>query len=194
MSEAPPADLILAAIERAQLHHGTGRPGVLFRHIVEHLGLTPGAWITRQVRPAVERLAADGLTESSRSKGHVYWALTASGRKRLGRVRRTGRLPALPESPQHRHWREGRETAVGQIAALREDLRHKLETAMAKLDADQDAKSDEIIADGAQLREAYWRLGAATYCLREWAEPNDGRADSEDYVRRGRRNLGAWAS
>jgi hypothetical protein len=193
MSEAPPADLILAAIERAARHHYPDRPGVLFGHIIEHLGLRRGAGTTRRVRPEVERLGVEGLAEQARFKGLVYWALTARGRRRLGQVRRAGRLPELPESPQHWHWRVGRDTAAKQIASLRADLRQKLDAVTTKLDGDQNFTSDEIIAEGAQLREACWRLGAATYCLHEWAEPDDASADLPELAERGKRNALLWA-
>jgi hypothetical protein len=193
MPDALPDDLILAAIERAERHRTPDRPGVPFWHVVEHLGLRRGAGTTRRVRPEVERLGAEGLAEQTRLKGLVHWALTARGRRRLGRLRRAGRLPELPESPQHWHWRAGRDTAAEQIASLRADLRQKLDAAAASLDRDQDCTSDEIIAVGDQLREACWRLGAATYCLHEWAEPDDVSADLPELAERGKRNTLLWA-
>jgi hypothetical protein len=62
-----------------------------------------------------------------------------------------------------------------------------------------------------RLRLSARRLGSATYCLREWAEPDDGVADLDEYVegddqwlgreerqrrrtlRAGRRNTRLWS-
>jgi hypothetical protein len=60
-----------------------------------------------------------------------------------------------------------------------------------------------------RLRTAAWRLGSATYCLWQWSEPTDDRADIDDHTmlgdelgdderahcrqrRTGRRNTGLW--
>ena len=56
---------------------------------------------------------------------------------RCARLRRAGRVPPLPESPQHRAWRNARTAArTGDRALPRDELRERLERARALLDAD----------------------------------------------------------
>jgi hypothetical protein len=33
-----------------------------------------------------------------------------------------------------------------------------------------------------RLRKVAWRLGSATYCLLQWSEPTDNRADIDDHT------------
>ena len=106
--ELPSNDLILAAIERAICHQGHDRPGESLSSIKQHLGLPHNGWTTLKLRPKLEELEAAGLIGKSRRHSVDVWGLTAKGRKRLTAV--GGRL-TLPESPQHRRWREARDTA-----------------------------------------------------------------------------------
>jgi hypothetical protein len=66
--------LLLAAIERAQLHSRREASGVRLATIAEHLGFAPGSWTTRRLRPQLETLAAADLIVSSRRHGAVVWA------------------------------------------------------------------------------------------------------------------------
>jgi hypothetical protein len=53
-AELPSPELVLAAIERAQLHHD--RPSVPVGSIKAHLGLPHNGWTTRQLRPTWDSL------------------------------------------------------------------------------------------------------------------------------------------
>jgi len=200
MSTTPiPDAMIVAAIERAALHYG--RPGVPIWVILEHLGLPRR---TRRVRPQISALADTGALATSRSHGVQVWSLTAPGRRQL---RRAGDV-ALPESPQHQAWRAARALAEQEIDRFRSAMADVLAEATALLDGS--GSSDGWFEIANRLRTAAWRLGSATYCLLQWSEPTDDRADIDDHTmagdvvlgdderaryqqrRSGRRNTNLW--
>jgi hypothetical protein len=82
----------------------------------------------------------------------------------------------LPESPQHRVWREARTTAGRRIDGLREQLRESLSEAIALLDGD-DGTSDAYFALRLRIGAQLDGLGVAIHCAKEWSEPDDARAD-----------------
>ena len=95
----------------------------------------------------------------------------------------------MPESPQHRYWREARSAATARIGDVRDELRSALDGAAVLL-ADEDATSDAWYALAAA--RTCKRVGSATHCLREWAEPGDNAADAPSDEHRGRRNYRLW--
>jgi hypothetical protein len=100
-------------------------------------------------------------------------------------------MAALPESPQHRLWRHSRVIAGEQIDGLRRRLLATLDEARTLLDA-AEAPSDEWFKLAPRLEKACWRLASATYCLREWPEPDEDRADVDEGEFRGRRSVWQW--
>jgi hypothetical protein len=96
---------MLAAIHRAELHTGRGKRGVPLMFIKEHLNLPRGSSGKTQLRAQLDRLQTSGLIEHSRRHSTDVWTVTPVGRRRLAAARRAGRAE-LPESPQHRAWRE----------------------------------------------------------------------------------------
>jgi hypothetical protein len=161
----PSKELVLAAIERAELHRmrhddydryrgKPDRPGVLLATIKEHLGLARGGWSTIRLRPTWDELQATGLIEQSRRSGMVAWKLTSTGQAHLDRARLTGDIGALPESPQHRHWREARATATTRIGEFGQKLQAVLGEAAGLLDAHDPADSETWHAIGQRLRPA----------------------------------------
>jgi hypothetical protein len=98
---------------------------------------------------------------------------------------------SLPESPQHRNWREAREAAGERIGSFRDALRALLDEG-ATLLADEATDSEAWVVFGEKVGKACKRLASATYCLREWVEPDDATADIEDNRRLGRRNPRSW--
>jgi hypothetical protein len=200
-------DMVLAAVERAERHRERKDEGVMMSDIAEHLGFVHGSWTTRRLRPQIEAFIAAGLLVRSRRHGVLIWGLTSSGRRRVARVRGS---VVLPESPQHRVWRHARALAAERIDGLRERVRGVLDDATGVLDADG-VCSDAWFTLAERLELACGQLGSATYCLSEWAEPDDGSADVDDrmepgdeqidpdelggvrYRRGGRRNVWKWA-
>jgi hypothetical protein len=200
-------ELVLAAVGRAERHRGREGEGVMMGDIAEHLGFVHGSWTTRRLRPQIEAFIAAGLLVRSRRHGVVVWGLTGSGRRRAARV---GESVVLPESPQHRVWRHARTLAAERIDGVCERASGVLGEAMDALDS-EGVRSDAWFALAERLQSACWQLGSVTYCLSEWAEPDDARADVDDrtepgdgqidpeelggvsYRRSGRRNAWKWA-
>jgi hypothetical protein len=58
--------------------------------------------------------------------------------------------------------------------------------------AASERSSDEWFVLGERLSAACKRVGSATHCLHEWAEPTDAVADVDEHPRRGRRNTYDW--
>lgn len=121
-----------------------------------------------------------GSLEPSRRHGVPVWALTSDGRRRLRRADRAGDVPVLSESPQHRQWREARTLAAQEIERMREVVRVAVDETVRLLDARTARSSDAWFELSERLRRAAWRLGSASYCLHEWAEPSDEVADIDD--------------
>jgi hypothetical protein len=199
-------ELVLAAVERAERHRERQDEGVMMSDIAGHLGFVHGSWTTRRLRPQIEAFIVAGLLVRSRRHGVVVWGLTSSGRSRVEHAR--GSM-VLPESPQHRVWRHARALAAEQIDRVCEQAAGVLEEAMDALDS-EGVRSDAWFALAERLQSACWQLGSVTYCLSEWAEPDDASADVDDrtgpgdeqinpeelggmrYRRSGRRNVWKW--
>ncbi len=185
---------MLAALDRALRHRRRPQnPGVLLSAIKEHLGLSHHGSDTRRLQPVVDALHAAGAIESSVHQGLTLWRLTRAGKQRLAAARRRGLVGQLPESPQHREWRMAREAAMRRIDPLREELETALERTRSLLGAEQ-RDSDVWFAASRELQRACYRLGSATYCLFEWAEPEDTEVDRADERLVGRRDWRSWAS
>jgi DNA-binding transcriptional ArsR family regulator len=201
----PSKELVLAAIERAECHRikhddpalsrsGPDRSGMSLSIIKEHLGLASGGWTTTQLRPTWEELNDAGLIEQARRSGIVVWRLTSTGQKQLDAARQAGAVDALPESPQHRRWREAHALAGERIGELRESLRQVLDEAIELLDTNSASPSDSWFTIGERIKHACWRLGSATHCLHEWLEPDDAHPDIDQppHGQRGRRETHQW--
>lgn len=205
-----PDEMILAAVDRAERHRTHKRPGVPFDIAIEHLGLTPGSWTTRRVRPQFEALEQTGALKRHRRHSIITWELTSAARERLAKARRTGALPELPEAPQHILWRQAHTLAEKQLDETRHTFIDTLTHATALLQAPSRTDSDTWFELAEHLKEACWRLGATTYCLHEWTEPTDEKPDPEtrqmpgdnalpshersrrEYRRIGRRGIKHW--
>lgn len=181
---------ILAAINRAELHDRNQRPDAGRWEIAAHLGFVHNSWTTRRLRPQIDALRSAGRIRNVRRCGIDLVALTATGRRALGKARVAG-LVFLPESPQHRSWRHSRSMAGDRIDGFREALQTSMAELGALLDAEQ-ASSEAWFEFGKRLSAECRRLGSASYCLFEWAEPDDERADVDTVL--GRRNVWGWDS
>jgi hypothetical protein len=179
---------ILAAIDRAEAHDRNQVPDAARWDIAAHLGFVYNSWTTRRLRPQIDALRAAGRIRDVRRLGLDLVALTSTGRRALGKARSTGEV-SLPESPQHRTWRHSRTIASDRIDGFREALRMSLAELGALLDAGQ-TPSDAWFQFGKRLSAECKHLGSATYCLSEWAEPDDVRADVDTVL--GRRNVWGW--
>jgi hypothetical protein len=208
--EQPPSDeLVLAAVERAGRHRAGERLDVPIRSVLEHLDLPRRSSAARHVLVRLNALAADGAVEAGRRHGIATWALTQDGRRRLA-ASPHALAGALPESPQHRAWRQARTTAELELERFRASLAVELDDARRLLDGEAAVASDAWLELAERLARSCRLLGSAAYCLYEWPEPSDDRADvdpglepGEDALpelerarllarRRGRRNISLW--
>jgi hypothetical protein len=179
---------ILAAIDRAEAHDRNQIPDAARWDIAAHLGFVHNSWTSKQLRPQLDALKSAGRICDVRRLGLDLVALTTTGRRALGKARSAGEV-ALPESPQHRVWRHSRTVAGGRIDGFRSALRASMTELSGLLDAGQ-APSDAWFEFGKRLSAECRRLGSATYCLSEWAEPDDASADVDTVL--GRRNVWGW--
>ncbi len=122
------------------------------------------------------------------------WTLTATGARRLAAARRAGQIAKLPESPQHRRWRQAREAAEERYDAFRTLAFVTLEAAENAAEPAKGADSGTWFALGDRVGAAFWLMGSVTYCLRDWPEPDDADADHDDARpgRSARRNFEHW--
>ena len=197
--EAEPGDLrrfepvsdvqVLAAVERAERHQRRENEGVLRSELAEHLGFVHSGWTTRQLRPQLDALRSAGLLGDLRRNGIDLLGLTSAGRRALAKARHAGEAGELPESPQHRKWRHARAAAAERIEWFRQQVRDALDEARRLLDTGQ-GDSDVWFSLAGRLKTECWQLGSATYCLWEWPEPDDARADVDEVL--GRRNVWQW--
>jgi DNA-binding transcriptional regulator PaaX len=209
-AEEPSDELVLAALDRAARHRARDTAAVPVWTIFEHLGISRRSTAARKVRIRLDVMHAAGWIALGRAHGIQTWALTSAGVRHLRRERRAGRVPPLPESPQHQRWRSARITAAQEIGRFERELRALLAETEQMLDVEPSADSDAVFALGERLQRACSRLASASYCLREWAEPADARADLETHLdlaeagldqaeqahrralRAGRRNVRLW--
>ncbi len=189
-AEVIPKELVLAAIERADRHRARDSNDVPIWVITEQLDIPLRSATARGLRSQIDAMQAAGLLERSRRHGVPTWGLTRTGRQRLRRARLAGNLPDLPESPQHRAWRTARTLAAQEIGGFGESLRESLDAACRLLELDSPAGSNALLDLAEQLRHRMWRLASATYCLNEWAEPDDEHADENPG--HGLRNTTLW--
>lgn len=203
------ADLTtLAAVERAERQEHQPPPnddGVYRRQVAKHLGAEWNPGTTRRLLEQLESLESDGFvalgkTPADRSKVK----LTPQGQNRLQRARRekvADALPEmlLPESPQHRTWREAREAAETGFDEFLTRTTAAVQDAETVLMSPAGGGSEELLGIGDRLLREFWRLASATYCLREWPEPDERRPDFDDPTGRAltclppRREVSAWA-
>lgn len=210
-SPEPPSDeLLLAAVERAARHRAKDTPAVPAWAILDHLAIPRRSGPARHVRAGLDALHAAGWLDRSRLHGIPTWELTDSGRRHLLWIQRSGEKPPLPESPQHRAWRNATTAAHQEIDRFCGDLRELIQAANLLLDATPPPPSDAWFMLAERLRRACRLVGSASHCMYEWAEPDDAQADVDDALdpadmklpqseriqrralRAGRRNIGLW--
>jgi len=208
--EAPTDETILAAVRRASLHEATPHGGASLRVLLAHLGIARRSRLARAVRERLAQMEDKGSLSQIRRHGIALWKLTPAGGRRLAAAeKRAGEPPPLPESPQHRAWRNARvaaETEVGRfVADLAADITGA-EAMLAALGRGQGPHSDEWLLLGRRLLGDCRRLGSAWHCLEEWPEPDDARPDRDRpapgepapgdglrALRAGRRNITLWS-
>ena len=194
---------LLTAVERAERHDVGPEKRTSSRDVAEHLGFLWSPAVGRKLTPLLLALESDGwLTLGERAGGgSLRCRLTRRGQNRLQTARRAvvpeALLDSLPESPQHRTWRQIRGAAVAGANDFLGSATTAVQEAETVLLNPMLAPSMELMAIGQRLRLHFWRLASVTYCLHEWAEPNERSADLEEKPQAGfwpfpRRAMGRW--
>jgi len=186
-SDRLPEGTLLAAVRRGQLHQARSE-GQSIAAIKQQLGLRHTGWTTKRLRPQLEALVAAGLLEQRKRLGRIVWALTTRGRRRASPFR------VLPESPQHKRWREATALAPHRAEAVRQGALAVVEQAQellaSPLHAGPDAKTWHEL--GRRLEKSMRVMASLTFCLREWDEPDDRRAEPHPSWTVGLRNTYEW--
>jgi hypothetical protein len=177
--EAPSAEFVVAAIDRAITQHPRRVSDVPAGAIAQHLAVSrrSGAW--RLARRRVFELEDGGELEKRRRHGIDVWALTAAGRDRLARAIRDGRPPVLPDSPQHERWRDARRLAGAEAERYKAELSEACEDGLRML-REPSVTATDWLALAVRLRLGAERVGAVTFCLREWPEPQEADPDTTE--------------
>ncbi len=196
--DAIPPDLVLAALERAERHSDHDRRGVMLATLYDHLGVRKASAAARGVRELVGELVETGAVERARRNGVAVIVLTPLGRQRLARAQRAGNIPELPESPQHRKWREAHDRAKVEVERFVQQAHEAMEEAVDLLDGlaglmPHRPTSDALLASRTRLYEALSLAASATYCSYEWAEPDDATRDEGAGVL-GLTNMARWSA
>jgi hypothetical protein len=189
----PPDIVILAVVERAARQERSDE--VRTETVIEHLGFVPEKGVLGPLRHRLDNLRNDGnLTRAARG-GSESWVLTSEGRKLLDESYTAEEVGELPESPQHRAWREARVQAALRIEGFEAEVGTLLEEASNLIQQSLPRPhSSKWFALGQQLSLAVWRLGSATHCFQEWIEPDDDVPDVDENPgpSPGRRAISAW--
>jgi hypothetical protein len=160
---------LLAAVERAARHRDGLSPSA--RMILEHLGVVLHSPEGRAARARLSALEQRGLLKRSRRRSASVFALTESGRRCLCAAE-----AQLPESPQHRRWRETRALADREADRFRDDLRKILRVGLSLLESQAPVRADMWHTFERRLAEASSLVASAAYC-RDWPEPDDSLPD-----------------
>lgn len=184
-ADRPSDELILAAVERAARHQTREPAAAPAWAVLEHLAIPRRSAAARHVRERMDAMLAAGLLKRTRRRSVPTWTLTDEGLACLRNARSAGALAELPESPQHRAWRNAGGAAGQEIERFRDSLRERLAEAARLLDADTPPHSDAWLELGEELQRACRRLASASHCLYEWDEPDDARADVDEHVEPG---------
>jgi hypothetical protein len=118
------------------------------------------------------------MAREMRRQGHNVVGITSAGRRALAQAGITGKRIELPES------RHARSVAGERTDGFRQQVRAALDETHRLLDTEP---SDTWFGLAGRLETECGQLGSATYCLREWPEPDDVRADGDEVL--GRRNV-----
>ncbi|MGP0103600.1 MAG: hypothetical protein ACLPUT_18505 [Solirubrobacteraceae bacterium] len=197
-TEVVPDPLVLAALDRAERHSNHDRGGVMVATLYDHLGVRKASAAARRVREQVGVLVEAGSVERARRNGVAVVVLTAAGRRRLAQTQRAGKIPELPESPQHRKWREAHDRAEVEVERFVQQAQEAIEEAVDLLDGlagltPHRPTSEALLASRERLHGAMFLAASATYCVYEWPEPDDAKRDDGSGVR-GLTNVTRWAA
>ncbi|MBS1881477.1 MAG: hypothetical protein JSS97_00805 [Actinobacteria bacterium] len=168
---------VLAAVARAELHETRGPT---LGHVANHLGWRYTGAATLRLRPHLARLVAAGHLATLELPRHrrrtQKWTTTTDGR---GRLASAGPVE-LPESPQHRRWRQDRDVAAWALDGVRAEAAEVMDEARDLLTDGgvhpplTDAHVHRLIR---RFEARFKALALAIRMCEQWPEPTDAAAD-----------------
>lgn len=169
---------VLAAVARAEVHLTRHKP--YLSDIAHHLGWRYNGAATVRMRPHLRSLTGAGLLDtkgpSPRYPRGQKWSVTDKGRRKLS----SADPISLPESPQHRRWRQDRDVAAWALEAVRLEFEEAVAEAQALVTDDgQRSRLGESAVYGA-IRKFESTLHAYALAIRmteQWPEPSDSAPD-----------------
>ena len=161
---------VLAALARAELHATRWKP--FTSDIAHHLGWRFSGQATRHLRPHLERLTSAGLVAPSEPRTYTManqrWTITTAGSRRLA----SAATVDLPESPQHRRWRQDRDVAAWALDAVRSqawDVIEEVSDLLSGLEVDLPTLGDDFVKGLARrFEESFRATGLALRMCRQW--------------------------
>lgn len=163
---------VLAAVARAERQEAR----VTLREISNHLGWRYNGGATIRLRPRLHALAASGLLDATnpprRKIRTKQWSTTVTGRRRLASADKVD----LPESPQHRRWRQDRDVAAWALDGIFEEGRTLVDEVydlfwMSRVHTS--LTSREILDLAQRFDRTMKAFATATQMCDEWPEPGD---------------------
>jgi hypothetical protein len=172
---------VLAALARSELQATTRYPGL--EGIAHHLGWRFSGQATRHLRPNLDRLTAAGLVATENPRPHEprrqEWTITPAGRLRLASAAPVD----LPESPQHRRWRQDRDVGAWALPAVQAEAWTVTEEVYELLTMHPtrlpDLTDDLVQGLARRFDEAFAATTLAIRMCRQWPEPSDLSADDD---------------
>ncbi len=166
-------DAVLAAVARAE-RIGERRVGV--KEIAEHLGWRYNGGATTRLRPPLGRLVTGGLLDSSDvPRWRIRWKewrITEAGQRHLEAADPVD----LPESPQHRRWRQDRDVAFWAMDGVRAEARRVIDEAYDLLwdrRVERPITEAEICAIRRDFEAAMRAFALVVRMCERWPEPTD---------------------
>lgn len=170
---------MLAATARAERLRIASRKGPYISDIANHLGWRYSGAATVRLRPHLTRLVAAGDLASVeppryKRRGQIR-TTTAEGRGRLA----SAEPVKLPESPQHRRWRQDRDVAAWALDGVRARAAAVMDEAYELVDREgQRPFTDSDVYRLIRRFEARFKaLALAIRMCEQWPEPCDAAAD-----------------
>jgi hypothetical protein len=166
-------DAVLAAVARAERVE-TRR--VTVSEIAEHLGWRFSGKATLRLCPPLGRLVGSGLLDSTdpppRRSRAKEWNTTVTGRRHL----ESADPVELPESPQHRRWRQDRDVTAWAMDGVRAEARRVVDQASDLLTdrrVEHPITEEEILRLTRRFEAEMKAFALATWMCDGWPEPTD---------------------
>jgi len=163
----PPDALLCAALDRARRHDLADE--VTADYVADELTTEPPTTTPDAVRTRLTELAERGLVNQIDENDIQLWTLTPAGEQLV-----SDGAPLLPESRQHRDWRQARDNPMTNLEHLRVELKRELADIEAMLN-EQALPSPAWMKTSRRIQHLTYGMSVAIHVLHERPEPTDDR-------------------